>query len=592
MPEIKQEAFDLSKYAVKRTTTPAQPNPAIVSTNPAEQALSPLQKKLQAQTAQPSGMILDNDAIEKAAADASEIRANYDTDESRESLSAYMKEQDDFVLKRAHVVMLKPMHNEVDQVRIIDEIRNMVSLKPDGTPSFNLTDAEGNPIHYEWVRPRTKDDPAFDSGVSDEDIINGTSASSDADADIDDEEDVAAVEDSGETDNDKKKKKVISIIIDKTGYGSSVVLNEDERKKVVEAHEIRLTEIEEIDLATITVRRPTESYLGKVSEAHISKHAARMIFPGSGYSAEFAAMSYGEMSDIALNLNALTQDRYRKRLTTIYNKLKNPSCGKFESFEEFLKNTAYTDIPLATYALLVASYPEVQKIPLTCTNKLKDADGKETDKICGKSYDWTYQTRSILDLSRADEVFCEKMQELSVAHPSQYKSIYENSPVHKAKRIRLPQSGIIVEMGIISAYEFLNNYVPLTDDDIFHEAFGEDENDAYRLTSSLLLCISGIYVPNRDSVDTNGNVAYDEYRGYKDIVDVLMTIAPDEFRILFSLASEFTKRYTAFFHFSDVTCPHCGTKTKSMNVPIDDLLFQVYRQLLGTPVDAKNMQLV
>ena len=49
-------------------------------------------------------------------------------------------------------------------------------------------------------------------------------------------------------------------------------------------------------------------------------------------------MSYGEYADVALSMENVTFDQYYKRLSVIYNKMTNVSTGKFETFEDFLKN--------------------------------------------------------------------------------------------------------------------------------------------------------------------------------------------------------------------------------------------------------------
>ena len=114
------------------------------------------------------------------------------------------------------------------------------------------------------------------------------------------------------------------------------VLTEEERSKLVEANEIKLTQVEVLDIASITTVKPErESFAGKIHEYTLSGSKTTISFPASGFKADMIGMTYGEIGDISLSMDSVTVDKYYKRLAIIYNKMKNISSGPFDSFESF-----------------------------------------------------------------------------------------------------------------------------------------------------------------------------------------------------------------------------------------------------------------
>jgi hypothetical protein len=273
-------------------------------------------------------------------------------------------------------------------------------------------------------------------------------------------------------------------------------------------------------------------------------------------------------------MDAVNVDKYYKRLSTIYNKMTNLSCGPFESFDEFLKNFAFTDIPLAIYGLYVSSFPEVQTIALRC--------GRQT---CGKTFDINFSTRNIIRLEKSDQVLLDHMADLAASDPNEYERIYKDAPVRNIKHIRLPYSGYIIDCGIISAYEFLYNFIPIMDENTFREAFGKDENQVYQNNVVLLTSVTAVRVPDPDN--PGQYVLYDDYKG---ILNAIYNIGPEEIKILAAITTKIQREYQLNFSFGDVTCPHCKNITRNMDVTMDELVFQTYQRLISTEVDLKNIQ--
>ena len=352
----------------------------------------------------------------------------------------------------------------------------------------------------------------------------------------------------------------------------------DEQKKISEAQEIRLTQVETLDIASINIAKPSrDSFVGKINGYQVTGEKTTICFPASGFKADMIGLSYGEIGDLSIDMSAVTVDKYYKRLAIVYNKMKNISSGPFKSFDEFLKNIAYTDLPLAIYGLYVSTFPEVQTIGLRC--------GRQT---CRKSFDWTFGTRNILKLESASEVFLEKMGRLAGADPAEYDQIYAEATVRNSRIIKLPFSGYLCEVGIASAYEFLYNFIPLVDDDVFKQAFDNDINDIYRQNALLLTTVLSVYVPQ--GIDrTTGKQTYRKCEGYKDILEAIYEISPEEIKILVAYNNKITGDHTITFSLGDVKCPHCQNVTNDMEINIDSLVFQTYQRLLSTEINLENI---
>lgn len=579
---VKDDAMDLSEFI----TTPTTQKPT-VETSPIDSALSdntPKSNKelspLAAELNRKKNAQLGATVTRKEMEDGKErtVFENPMADERRERMKATMDESEMLLKQRAAIIPLKQFESSTEYSQMVHEI-SLVRFDETGKAYFDYEkDSNGNNVIPKFIRLRTENDPPYskenDYLVMNRDAENARRIADGKEPIPDSVPLTAKVEDIEHKEEDTKSK-TINLIIDKTGLGTDFILNEDERKKMAEANEIRLTQVEVLDIASITTEKPErDSFTGKINTYQLSGSKTTISFPASGFKADMTGLTYGEIADISLSMDAVNVDKYYKRLAIIYNKMKNISNGPFDSFEDFLKNFAYTDISLAVYGLFVATFPEVQTISLRC--------GRNS---CNKTFDWDYATRSILRLDKSDEVLLDKMAELASADPNEYEDIYKKAAVRNSKFIKLPYSGYIVELGIASAYEFLYNFIPVIDDETFKQAFGNDINDVYKNNMLLLTTVLSVRIPKNDNPNS-----YILCEGYKDIVDAIYSISPEEIKIIATMSNKIQTQYQVNYSFGDVKCPHCGNVTKDLDLTIDDLVFQTYQRLISTEIDLTNIQ--
>lgn len=377
----------------------------------------------------------------------------------------------------------------------------------------------------------------------------------------------------GESPEDDEKKRIVQVIIDKTGLGSDVIFTDEEKEKLFSSTEIRLKEVEDVELSTLTIRKPDKSFVEEAKEYQFSSSQTMMSFPASRFRAEMSGLTYGELGDISLNNDAgnVTFDQIRKKLTVIYNKMKNPSCGPFASFDDFLKKFAYVDMDLAVYGLVISTFPEVDDIPLTCNNP-----------SCKKSFNHKFSPRSLLNLNNCDMHLLKEVDRIIHATPQELEHLIEDSPTQKYKVIKLPISGFIVKLGIASAYDYLYTIVDNTLGDKFETEHPDDVNGILQLNSLLLGLIRAVLIPNGDG-------SYTEYDKFEDMIHALYMIKPGEIRILTSVLQKFINAYTIPFELSGIVCPHCGAKTPHLEIDINYLVFLKYQRLMNEELNIDNI---
>lgn len=533
LEELLSQAKTEENKVEKASTTPVE-----------ERTLSPLeQMKLQA--AQDPGLVVNNEDLEKGM-DTGPKKDIVHNDNRVEQWKESIEAIDENIKKREAVFLLKQPVDQVEYIELMDEIES-ITFDEEGNPHF----PEGSEQKYCRLREDGEEINDFES------LKSSLNDSEENDEDV--EEEVS-----------EEKRKIINVIIDKTGLGADFAFTEEEKAKLEQADIIRVKPVKTIDIAAIRAKRVDKSFQDIVSEYDYGGSLTTICFPASGFKAQMKGLTYGEYADIALSMDTVTFDQYYKRLSIIYNKMTNISTGKFENFEDFLKHFAYTDVNLALYALLTSTEKEDKQIELHCGNK-----------SCNKSFEWDYSVRNLLRLEKCGDKFLEKMKDIATADAIDYDTLKEDAVVNNSQFIELPQSKMVVEVGVASAYDFLYNFVPLMDRDTFIEAFGEVENNVHINNMLLLTTVRSVLVPTEEG--------YVECLGYKDILEAIYRISPEEIKILAAYTAKFPGAYEATFSFGDVVCPHCKAVTKNLEVDMDTLVFRTYQRLMSTDVDLEKL---
>ena len=517
---------------------------------PTESALKPktaLEKAKEAQ--QQKGLIVSNKELEEK----NKVKApgNKSIMDGMSEADSYAAEQDNMIKTASQIALTQPVKTAEQMVKLIDELDNVAKTGQVSEDS-------------EFIRNKTEEELAQGDrhAASDFKIDKPTGTVQDGQT---------ADTDEGESDH----RKIVDILIDRTGYGDGKVeFTDEEREKMVNASMIRVKEVEEVDLASITVRRPDKSFLEETQEHQFARSIAPIAFPASRFTAKMAGLSYGEMGDISFDPEKATFEQVRKRLTVIYNKMRNPSCGKFESFDDFLKKFSYTDIDFALFALAVATFPELDDINMRCNNS-----------ACMKNFNHQFQPRTLISYEYMSDKVLSVYRELNDATPERLNEMVNESPTRNIRRFKLPESGFVVSIGIASAYDYLYTVAPNVLGDKFKDNHPDDVNGVLNLNSALLNLIRSVLVPNGDGT-------YTEYDDFEDMIQALYMIKPREIMVLANILQKYYSAYTVVFTLRNVKCPHCGQVTPVVPVNIGTVLFQVYGRLMNTEVELDNISVL
>ena len=529
---------------------------------PEQKPLSALDRAIQSKNSHENGFVVD----EKSEREGSEpLRSLYQSDEREEAFADELTEQKELADKASLVYVIKEPANEGEKAKMITEISGVTV---DGAGIIHV------PAGAEFILPKNPEVvAAAERKMAAE---RGELPEGEVDQDENTYSDVSP-EDAKAVARKDEKDRVVKILIDKTGLGANFSFDDEEKKEIIHSNVIHLVEVENQNLSIVDVTRPENgtSFLQSIDTYQLSVSKVPMTFPASGFKADMCGLSWGEFSDITLDVSDTTEDylsfdKIYKKLSVIYNKMKNISIGAFSSFEQFLKHFAYSDVAFATYGLLIATQPEKDTITLTCNKP-----------SCKKGFNHAYIPRNIIDWESASVELLTQIEKINSAKPEERLSLAENSRVNKFRRIQLPRSQYLVDLGFASCYDYLYGILSLVNKYQADDLAGDDPR--WEL-SMLLQGIRAIYIPQRSG-------GYVEISNPEDIIEVLVgAIPPDDIIILNSAYQQYINQYYVGFSLRDIECPHCKTKTPAIPITPDELVFLIHQRQRGTQITFDNFQ--
>ena len=381
--------------------------------------------------------------------------------------------------------------------------------------------------------------------------------------------------DDGDDDEEEKKldaesESMIQVIIDKTGLGADVHFTEEEREKIVKSSRVIVTEVENIDLESIEVEDTDKSFMEIAQENQITGIQTPVMFPMSMFRATMTGMSFGDLNSVAVNPENSSIETTSRQLSIIYNNLTNVSIGKFPSYDEFLNKFYINDLNMGLFGVVCSTLPEQDSITMTCGR-------------CKQDYDFSYSPRSLLDLRSLDKTVLTRFDKLIDATDLfTAKKLFEENPLRKLKRIKLPYSNVIVECGFVTAAEFFSDRMSqiFSDPEAVIDRLGA-RSDVYMALSTLLFLVRGVLIPH--------NGKWIRFKNADDVLDAIYGLKPQDVSILLNYLGKMSEPYSVTFAIYDVKCPHCGAVTKRVEVDIPNLVFQRAGALRNLDVELREM---
>lgn len=496
--------------------------------------------------------------------DKKEFKNSIENDRREDEFNTYLSEMDDMieVAKKANIVR-KPT-NPIEDAALMDQL-DLMRRQQSGITIENPKDTSGNVMDI-------GDDQREGTNLIDTTFISGEKQETDepSEADVVNEEKISE-EEAAEL---KEREKLVEILIDKTGFGNrNLEFTDEEREKMAEASLIRVTEVEDIEIGSFEFDAPKTTYVENLDSMDSNYGTTLVPLVASRYRAKMRGLGYGQLADLLMDVKEPRFEEHLKRYSIIYNNIVETTVGKFESFEDFLKSTAKIDMDAMLYGLMVSTYPELDTVAVTCGR-------------CGTQFPQKYFVRDLMDIKNASTEYLKKLDELMNCPESEFETYFKESPVHKRKYFKLPGSGYVVEIGVVSAYDYLYKMVNEYGDNKFEKLHGDDINNSLRLNIIFLDMVRSISIPNR-----NNPKRLTKYESFEDMIQILYRMPMSDQQILNGVLEKYYKNYTIGYSIKDCKCPNPDCQnTIDTEVDLNDLLFFKVRQLLNTAVEVKNMR--
>ena len=349
------------------------------------------------------------------------------------------------------------------------------------------------------------------------------------------------------------------VIIDKTGMGNVINFTDAERDKLERAKKIILEEVETISLKTIKSKKiKKKDGLETLIKRHSNIHSTPIVLLASGYTATIRGCStYEVMALMNDSQNALLDTE--KKWSLIHSKIEDTSIGKME-YNDFLHHTAAIDYNIFLYGLLCATYPDDDKITLKCEK-------------CPTEFSHLYSVKSLIRAEKMTEAMKHTVSStIDASHSVESaKSHYAEAPVSNTKTIKLPVSGIIVDVFVQSAYDFINKSI---------KELSENKEVKYNQASVLSSVVNKMFIPDPDNEEE-----YYEIEGAFEIAKVIYSLTDNDIIILTKQGDSILEGLSFEFGLMNVQCPNCKYHTQSLPMDLEAILFYKYQQAMSTKVE-------
>lgn len=359
---------------------------------------------------------------------------------------------------------------------------------------------------------------------------------------------------------------IVNIYIDKAQVGN-IALTPAQQKKVEMAQKIIINETTELQYKTIKIRKDdVDKELARKKKDSIIKHAFdRTLSPfvaiGSGY---LGKMGNGTVVDI-LKLGHLVEgdnslQSQLDRWSLLYDKLKYCSIGKFESFDDFLKNTAYTDYANLQFAFICATFPEDTTLQFTCPK-------------CKAPFTFTIKNRDLLRTDMVTQEIAEQVHAIVDADTfiERAKEVHEKSLFKEVTRISANEEDnlILMDLYIPSAYDAIHR----TYEELVNPKKDDEDYSDY---VDIVRMVKAVYIADEDD---DGEPIYEMFDDVNDIFEIVSHFNERQLNKISQYLNNSFVSHQYTYGIKDVVCPNPDCKHHLGEYPMnmDLLLFHKVR---------------
>lgn len=369
------------------------------------------------------------------------------------------------------------------------------------------------------------------------------------------------------------------VVIDKTGIKPDTTtiidFTEEEREKLSKSNSIELVFLNKINVDTGRVRRPDENFM-KTYTTNMHQNigeAATMTFVASRFRAKIRGLTFGEFTNLTLSSEITDVDTLNRKLSVIYNAIVESSIGLFPTYDDFLRNFSIRDLDLATYGIYIATNPETLEINLSC-----GAEG------CKKTFTKSFSPRNLLLIKDLSPRFLEIMETTGSLSGEKAMEYHNKSSIIEKQIIKLPGSGVAIEVGLRSAFETIHYVLPYINnlETLMAEKYKNDDVRCRAAISMATHYVSAVYFQeNGEYTLRNDNI--------EDICDIIYNLPMIDYDIIYNIMRQTEEDYFYQFALENVVCPHCKTHTERVAIDIDEEVFQRYQEQGNTVIDPDSL---
>lgn len=371
------------------------------------------------------------------------------------------------------------------------------------------------------------------------------------------DEDLVDKDEDESTFNEKYNEAIV--VIDKTGMGSVVNFTDAEREKLEKVKKIKLEEVETLEIPKIKTKKAKRGSAKKIISKINTVCSTPIVLPVSGLCMDVTGCSTYELLTLINNNQDDIVGTQRSRWSLLHSKVLNTSIGKMD-FDTFLNNVAQMEYNIIVYGVLCATYPEVDKFPLTCPK-------------CNQSFDHEYTVRSLLRVEELSDKMMEAIQyTVDSSHTVQdAKKCHEESLLNIEETFKLPRSGYIFTIGVQTAHDFIEDSMTTI----------EDIDEKYAQSAILASAVKAVYIQDPDDGE------YFMLDDQKDIIETIYSLLDTDLLVLGQKIGKIVDGMSYNFGLMDITCTGrtCRRHTNTIPIELDDILFHKYRQVMNTSIE-------
>ena len=349
------------------------------------------------------------------------------------------------------------------------------------------------------------------------------------------------------------EEKVGVVTIDKSADPNELGLTKEEHEKLEKVTKLRLVVVEDIDLASIKIERPSEEHKAdyiKSIEGSLSKYAVPMPMLG-----DFVSFKGAPMVQM---VNAVNYDDSRideiisTKASLIYEKLiggvvmqKYDASGKsVMTYNEFANKFAYQDIDMALYGILCASSMEENSTSLTC-------------QACQHEWMQKYNLKSLLRLEDIPANFKERVDSVLKykSNDIEMKKLYEE--MRRVRRYKSPFTGNVYDLSYPTIARATN---------LLKRIDAGDRVMTY--LSAIALYLSRVLIYN----EAKGSYVEITAEETPLLLETMKTLTNEDINMLGKQIREDLYYEPKFI--LPTTCPSCG-KRSELPVSVDQLIFLI-----------------